>query len=271
MKSPFDSSPDAWFKRWFSLPRKLSPVADPQWPNPTNIAEFSYSRLRDFRLFANQPFRPFNVKVADPNTSNLKVYQDYLTYCFIRRNIPAGSRILDIGGGDSRILRFFSRAYECWNVDKCEGLGNGPLRISSRHFRTVYQYIGEFSPELPDNYFDLAFSISSLEHTAEDPQTRASILKDINRVLKPGAASFHLLDIVARPHGQTWINGLIPYLYQNAPLLTVPPDPTRILADPDTYYMSESAFDAYWLPAVRIPYRDYGRPLSITLFWNRET
>lgn len=245
-------------------------MTDPDWPNPANIADFSYSKRGDFRLFANAPFRPFGLKVADPATCNLKVYQDFLTYCFIRRNIPPGSRILDVGGGDSRILRFFARDYECWNVDKCEGLGNGPIKFSSRHYRTVYQYIGDFSSELPDNYFDLVFSISSLEHTAEEPQTRADILEDITRVLKPGAASFHLLDIVARPNGQTWVNGLIPYLYQNAPLITRAPNPYEIMADPDTYYMSESAFDTYWLPAVKAPYRDYGRPLSVTLYWRRE-
>lgn len=79
-----------------------------------------------------------------------------------------------------------------------------------------------------------------------------------------------MLDIVARPNGQTWVNGLIPYLYQNAPLLTCAPNPLEIMADPDTYYMSESAFDTYWLPAVKAPYRDYGRPLSVTLYWRRE-
>ncbi|MBK8551291.1 MAG: hypothetical protein IPL53_09635 [Ignavibacteria bacterium] len=38
-------------------------------------------------------------------------------------------KILEIGGGDSRILKHFSKDFECWNLDKMEGLGNGPVAI----------------------------------------------------------------------------------------------------------------------------------------------
>jgi hypothetical protein len=34
----------------------------------------------------------------DPDQCDLKKYQDLLVLAFIRRNIPKGSRILDVGG-----------------------------------------------------------------------------------------------------------------------------------------------------------------------------
>ena len=171
---------------------------NPHWPGPDNIAEFSYSRLPHFELFRGLPFQSYNVGDPDPAICDLKVYQDYLVYCFIKRNVPAGARILDVGGGDSRVLKFLSAEYECWNVDKCEGLGNGPVRFTSPHYRIVYEYLGAFSPELPEGYFDLVFSISALEHTPEVQATRENILADIHRVLKGGRPSFHCFDAVNR-------------------------------------------------------------------------
>jgi len=72
-----------------------------EWPTPGNIAEFSYSRLSSFDLFRGLPFKSYNVGDPDPAICDLKVYQDYPTYCFISRNVPKGSRVLEVGGGDS--------------------------------------------------------------------------------------------------------------------------------------------------------------------------
>ena len=181
--------------------------------------------------------------------------------------MPLGSRILDVGGGDSRILKFFSNDYECWNADKCEGLGNGPIKFSSPHYRIVYDYVGSFNPELPDNYFDFVFSVSALEHTPDDQDVRANVLKDINRILKPGCPSLHCFDASPRPAGNLWVNNLVPYLYANAPLQTRFVSLAEIEADPDTFAMSEHTYEAYWQPITKVPYGDFGRPFSVNLFW----
>ena len=79
------------------------------WPSPDNIIDFSYSKLSHFKLFTGLPFQSYNAGEPDPAICNLKVYQDYLTYCFIRRNVAPGARILEVGGGDSRILKYFAK------------------------------------------------------------------------------------------------------------------------------------------------------------------
>jgi ubiquinone/menaquinone biosynthesis C-methylase UbiE len=237
------------------------------WPGPGNITNFSYSKLGHFSLFRNLPFRSYNVGDPNPAICDLKVYQDYLIYCFIRNNVPPGSRILEVGGGDSRILKHFARNYECWNADKCEGLGNGPVKFTSPHYRIVYDYVGSFNAELPDRYFDFVFSISALEHTPEDPQIRINVLKDINRVLKPGCPSFHCFDAILRAEGKSWINGLIPHLYDNASPKTRFVPITEIDANPNTYAMSRQAYEANWKPITKHPYEKFGRALSINVYW----
>lgn len=240
---------------------------NPNWPSPENIADFSYSKLSHFDLFANLPFKSYNVGDPDPAICDLKVYQDYLPYCFILRNIPKGARILEVGGGDSRVLKYFSKDYECWNADKCEGLGNGPIKFTSPHYRIVYDYVGSFNPELPDHHFDFVFSISALEHTPEDQAIRVNVLKDMNRVLKPGCPSFHCFDSILRSAGKSWVNGLIPYLYANAPLQTKLAPLAEIAADPDLYAMSRQAYETNWQPITKDSYEKFGRAFSINLCW----
>ncbi len=242
-----------------------------EWPTPANIAQFSYSRRSSFELFRGPPYISFNGYDPDPDICDLKVYQDYLTYCFIRQNVPKGSRILEVGGGDSRILKVFAQDYECWNADKCDGLGNGPTKFSSPHYRLVYDYVGSYNPELPAEYFDFVFSISALEHTPEDQAVWANVLGDISRVLKPGGSSLHCFDAIIRPAGKSWVSGLIPYLYANAPVQTRFAPLSDIELDPDTFAMSKAAYEEYWQPVTKESYENFGRPFSINIFWTKGT
>ena len=93
------------------------------------------------------------------------------------------------------------------------------------------------------------------------------MLKDINRILKPVCPSLHCFDASLRPVGQSYINGLIPYLYANAPLQTRFVPLLEIEADPDTYFMSQQAYEANWQPITKQSFADFGRVLSLNLFW----
>lgn len=238
-------------------------------PRPESFCDFSYSKLSHFALFQNLPFCSFDSTAPSPEHSDLKVYQDFLCYLFLENNLPKGAKILEVGGGDSRILKHFSSHFECWNMDKSEGMGNGPIQFHSDRFRTVYDYIGTHNPELPSNYFDCVFSISALEHTPEEPALYPTILGDINRVLKPGAYALHCFDIIFdRPFGH-WVNSLIPFLLQNAPIRSSFKDAETMLRDPDAYYMSRLAFDRCWKNCVGESYESFGKPASVNLLWQK--
>lgn len=119
----------------------------------------------------------------------------------------SGKRILELGGGHSRILRVLARRNECWNVDKFEGLGGGPNRIGRQRgkIRIVRDYMGAFNPALPNGYFDCIVSASAVEHIPD--QHFADVIRDCHRVLKPGGVMFHAVDLYllddpsAYPHG----------------------------------------------------------------------
>jgi hypothetical protein len=209
-------------------------------------------------------------KQIDPQASQLKVYQDLLVLAFIKENIPKGSRILDVGGAESRILKHLYKDYECWNIDKLEGLGSGRTSLDpAGRYRLVRDYMGNFNPELPDNYFDLVFSISALEHTPKtDPQSLTSLRDDLNRVLKPGGYSLHCFDIVIKPD-TVWTNPLLPMLFETQSTLNHWVPLELLQFDPDLYVLPESVYNRSWIKSCRLPYYEFGKPVSYNVLWQK--
>lgn len=242
----------------------------PKFLTPEKFNNFTYSKKSHFDLFILSHYDEelFKYKV-DPDNCDLKVYQDLFMYSFLKLNIPPGSKILDIGGGDSRILKHFQNDYECWNIDKLEGVGNGPTDIDTTGFRLVYDYMGNFNTELPDNYFDFVFSISTLEHVPlDDLIAYENIRKDINRVLKPGGYSVHCIDVVwLEPI--VWTNEIMPYLFKNEKMINKFIPLLEVREDPDLFVMSEKYYSKNWQFTTKKTYEEFGKPFSYNFLWRK--
>jgi SAM-dependent methyltransferase len=121
----------------------------------------------------------------------LKDVQD----AYIRHRLVnvSGQRILEIGGGDPRVLPSLALINECWLVDRFEGVGRGPTQVPSiKGVKVIPSFIGDFDPKLPDAYFDIIFSISVLEHV---PLNKIeNFFGDCARLLKPGGLLLHAID-----------------------------------------------------------------------------
>ena len=173
-------------------------------------------------------------------------------------------------GGASRVLDFLSPSYECWNVDKLEGIGDGPTELNNPPYRLILDYIGNFSNLLPDNYFDFVFSISVLEHVPEDDKGYFdSIVDDINRVLKPGGYSLHLVDVLVHEKG-VWCHKLVYHIFDNAKTINRITPFNEMIGDPDLYCMSEAAYNRKWAPILKKSYKELGRPSSLNILWRKE-
>ncbi len=238
--------------------------------SPDNFDNYTYSKKSHFRNFKRNSFdEELFGKPIDPEECDLKVYQDLLMFSFIKFNIPEGAKILDIGGGDSRILRYFKNIHECWNIDKLEGVGNGPTDIDTSGFRLVHDYMGNFNDELPENYFDLVFSISTLEHVPlDDEKTYENILKDINRVLKPGGYSVHCIDVVLK-EDYVWTNEIMPFFFRNVEMINQFIPLLEILKDPDLFVMSKKYYERTWQITTGKSYEEFGRPGSYNFLWRK--
>lgn len=255
----------------------MSSIQKPDFISPENFNEFTYSKNSHFELFKKNKYDQILFgKEIDINYCDLKVYQDLLTFSFILQNIKPGSKILEIGGAESRILKFFSNEFECWNLDKLEGVGNGPTKINSDGFRLVSDYIGNFNQELPENYFDLVFSISTFEHIPfEDEALFENIRQDIERILKNGGYSFHCIDhctdLLLGSIDEAWTNPIIPYFFNKEKTLNkfIPLIDAEL--DPDLFFMPEKYYEDNWRGATNIPFEKFGKPFSYNILWKRKT
>lgn len=234
----------------------------------TNFSDFTYSKNCHFDFFKKYIFDLYGENM-EPADTRLKFYQDLLAFSFIDENIPEGSKILEIGGGNSRIINRLKNKYEFWNLDKLEGVGSGPKTIESDGFKLVKDYIGNFNRELPLSYFDFIFSISVFEHLQTGDYTIfQNILEDINRLLKPGGSSLHCVDAIIKEKNRTvWIHPIIKYIFENQETVNQFISPDIILEDRDVYFISKSAYNRFWKPVCKIKYKDYGKPISYNLLW----
>ena len=234
---------------------------------PDAFSYFSYSRRPHFNWFEVSAKKLFGSAVH-PDYCDLKMYQDLLCYTFIVDNLPKGSRLLEVGGCDSRVLKALKYDYECWNADKLEGLGNGLTEVTVDGYRMVQAYLGDFSEELPDGYFDFVFSISALEHVEENEENFNNICRDMDRVMKPGAFSLHCFDVVAKPDS-VWTNSFMPFLFRRYKTNNQFTPFELMLRDPSLYCMAESAYNRGWINITKVTYTDFGRPLSCNILWQK--
>lgn len=126
---------------------------------------------------------------------DLKGIQD--AYIISHLHNIRGKRILEVGGGNSRVLKTLAepeRQNECWNAEKFEGFGGGPTQnVNKDNIRSANCFLGEFSAELPDEYFDYVFSVSVIEHVPSDQLD--NFFADCARILKVGGLMLHAIDI----------------------------------------------------------------------------
>lgn len=145
-----------------------------------------WQALDDQQVFAS--LGGFTLKALD----GLKHIQDAWT---LHQLIPVRDlRVIEIGGGASRVLPALDPSNERWNLDEFLGDGNGvtaPVELDG--CRLLRKKLGDFSPELPNGYFDLAFSISVMEHIPAE--ALPAFFADHNRILKPGGMAYHTIDI----------------------------------------------------------------------------
>nr|AHN97888.1 Glycosyl transferase, family 2 [uncultured bacterium lac146] len=124
---------------------------------------------------------------------DLKHIQD--AWMWSQLNGCRGSKIIEIGGGNSRVLLALDPSNELWNVDEFTGNAGGPNQVVERPgIRTVVGNLGAFSDSLPSSYFDTLFSISVIEHVPSG-KPLDDFFMDACRILKVGGRSYHAIDI----------------------------------------------------------------------------
>jgi SAM-dependent methyltransferase len=136
-------------------------------------------------------FALIDIGTASADTYTLKAMQD--AWILDQARELDGARILEVGGGYSRVLPTLSGRNSCFNLDRFEGVAGGPSTVPEQPgIRVILGYIGDFEPALEPSSFDFVFSISVVEHIPHD--RLADAFSDMYRCLKPGGRCCHAID-----------------------------------------------------------------------------
>ncbi len=134
-------------------------------------------------------FDCLNENFASKDHISLKGIQDGWTLRELSGT--TNKRIMEMGGGNSRILAKLE-GNKLWNVDKFEGIGQGPTEIREEDgVEVVKAFMGEFSSSVPQ--VDIIFSISVIEHIPFEGYGDAFL--DMARCLIPGGTMIHTIDL----------------------------------------------------------------------------
>ena len=126
----------------------------------------------------------------------LKQFGTLFCLDYIEKNRP--KTILEAGAGRSLFFdQNLKPEIDYWVADKSDFYGADFAKHLDQRKRTTFveSFIGEFNELLPENYFDLIFSISVLEHIPNEKVSTA--FKDMARVVKPGGYIVHTIDLNA--------------------------------------------------------------------------
>ncbi len=124
---------------------------------------------------------------------DLKRVQDAYIYSLLKSE--RCSKIIEVGGGNSRVLKGLDCSNELWNLDEFIGRDGGPSSvITIDGVKTVVGRLGAFSSQLPSNYFDMLFSVSVVEHLPT-AQSVFNFFSDGARILKEGGVMHHAIDL----------------------------------------------------------------------------
>lgn len=226
-------------------------------------------------------WRALDAKRISDKAVSLKEIQD--AYILHTLGGVTGAKILELGGGKTRVLpRLAAWGNECWNADKLEGVGNGPDAIAARgdgSYRVVQTYLGDFSHELPESYFDFIVSVSAVEHTPLD--RLADMFADCARCLKPGGKMVHAIDLYMfdadyRGPGRTFsMDRITGYLtsFRRTPSLSFIEAPVLRDATFRCEYATNSDFELYrWNQVAKgrvTDWRAIGQNCSIKAQWRK--
>lgn len=233
---------------------------------PNQFFDYCYSKRKHFSTLLPLPIH----KNQSPATCDLKVYQDALVYSFILDNFPSNAKLLEVGGGESRVISALKGKFEIWNLDKLEGAGFGPKDlISMNGFNLVQDYIGSNNPILPNAYFDFVFSISTIEHIPTSPEIIHNSIKDIQRLLKPGGYSLHCIDALLYSD-HYFVHPFVMTVYDQLSPLTKMLTFDEITNNNDAWLLPPFAFYTRWYHLVKAPLKKFGHPFSVNLLWQKE-
>ena len=193
---------------------------------------------------------------------DIKVYQNLMIYSFVKNNLKAGSRILEIGNTTSPVLNALSGSYECFLLPLAEyATASAPAGIT-----LVDSVAGKSENKLGDNEFDMIFSVSSLGQEKQGEfELYDTIYDDIKRLLNPGATAIMCM-IALYKEPSVWTPEILRHFFEKGNVSNKFIPSMKIIVDRNLFTMSEKYYTDNWMKSTLKTYYKFGKPFSYNCF-----
>lgn len=144
---------------------------------------------------------------------------DALTDELIREHIEPGSRVIDMGCGDGRLLSMLREEHAC-SVQGVELDRNGVIATVTRGVPVIHADLDNGLPEFPADSFDFAVLSSTLQQVRHPQEVLREMMRIAHRalVVVPNFAHWRVrLQVVL--HGRAPVTSELPYEWYNTPNL----------------------------------------------------
>ncbi len=144
---------------------------------------------------------------------------DALTDEIIREHIDSGSRVIDLGCGDGRLLAMLRDEHAC-RVQGVELDRTGVIATITRGVPVIQADLDAGLPEFPEDSFDFAVLSSTLQEVRRPQDVLREMLRIARRalVIVPNFGHWRVrLQVVM--HGRAPVTSTLPYEWYNTPNL----------------------------------------------------
>lgn len=183
--------------------------------HPKTFFNFTYSKKQHANYFKeNKYYKELSDEELDFKNFSTKDYQILLVFDFIKKNIPKGAKILQIGNKSSKTFDRLNGDYELWNLPDPAELTKD-LFTDSNTITITSNQNADTKLKNYYSYFDFLFSISAFEEIDYDRDSYKRILFNLDRLTKYGGYSIHSFDLIFSPD-RTILNRLLTFFYNNS-------------------------------------------------------
>jgi SAM-dependent methyltransferase len=150
--------------------------------------------------------RLYHYKLNDGYKANFSLKGFDYPWLFGSRDWKKGERVLDVGPAYSSFPAEIHKSYGCemWAVDDFGTLSNDPFWLRGQspqqhiaehpEIKYILERVGDPAhSSLPSGYFDVIYSISTLEHVP--PAAMPAVWRHLDSLLKPGGEMLHAIDV----------------------------------------------------------------------------
>lgn len=180
-------------------------------------------------------------------------------------SLPSGGDVLFLGNPVPATLLSLPEQFRIWSVHdlpawRRNGYSGDPVFL--RNART-----GELHP----NHFPQFSAITSIAWCGElgdSVHDHEGLSLYLEACTRPGGMNFHLFNAVSHP-AYFWVGAAHAYLKKRFLPAADWPDLDELLSSDDCFVMGQQPYDRHWRAATGKSYQEFGRPLALSLHWQR--